>query len=495
MPQCSVSSFHSLKFLEAQVSKPSRNHTQRGQLLPLLAIGIFALIGMVALSIDVGYWRYQQRVQQSATDSAAIAAAIESDYSTSGTAIMTAGQNDAATNGFRGNLVSAPDPQVTVLINYPPASPDPYYTAGPDPTTKKYVAVEAVITKTQPVFFAGIFGGGATTVSTRAVAVAQGLDGRCIYALNTIPPGTKPPGGSSTGITLNGNGGISAPNCGVITDSVFVQSGTGVVDAQSIGFYDPTGTKIAKCSSSPCPVYPQGQPQSSSYVGDPCASTSNSCGVFASSLPGILPTTPGLVTIDSSGTVHLGPGSYPAGISIGAGASVPTSIPNSPPAVVFDGGGIYNIGSPGVTIGGNITVSQAPSTAASGNTPAFDSGLVFYNQGNLFTVSGKSSFTFTGPTTGSYPGMVYYQPPISSNPLSCPTGTNADVLTLNGGANNTDALAGITYAPCASVTLNGNSPGVQAMIVNDLTLNGGALTVNPGSNLAVGGRRHFVLGE
>lgn len=477
-------------FLGAYMSRRNDYHAQRGQLLPLLAFSIVGLIGMAALSVDVGYWRYQQRVQQSATDSAALAAAIESDYSNSSTSIQTSGQNDAATNGFRGNLVPSPDPLVSVQINYPPAAPDPYNTAGPDPTTQKYAAVEAIITKTQPSFFSNIFGGGGRTVRTRAVAIAQAFDGQCIYALNTIPPGTKPPGGSSTGITLNGNGGISAPNCGILTDSVFVQSGTGIVDAKSIGFYDPTGTKIAKCTTSPCPVYPQGQPQSSGYVPDPCASIT-SCSVFTQFISGAPIPSPGTVYYDAAGALHLGPGNYPSGISIGQGASVPASIGKTPTAVVFDGGGLYYIGSYGVTIGGNITVSQAAPTPA---TP--DSGLTFYNLGNQFVVSGNSSFTFTGPSTGSYPGLVYYQPPTSSNPLNCPTGKNADVLTLNGGANNTDALSGITYAPCASVTLNGNSPSVQAMIVNDLTVNGGSITV-PSSvgNLGGSGRRHFVLGE
>ena len=38
------------------------------------------LMGAASLAVDVGYWRYQQRLEQSAADSAAIAGATELAY-------------------------------------------------------------------------------------------------------------------------------------------------------------------------------------------------------------------------------------------------------------------------------------------------------------------------------------------------------------------------------------------------------------------------------
>ena len=45
---------------------------QRGQVYPLFGLLLVALLGFAALSIDMGYYRYQQRLQQTATDSAAV---------------------------------------------------------------------------------------------------------------------------------------------------------------------------------------------------------------------------------------------------------------------------------------------------------------------------------------------------------------------------------------------------------------------------------------
>ena len=57
-----------------------RRSGERGQILPLVAVGMITLMGMVSLAVDAGYWRYQQRLEQSAADSAAIAGAIRLNY-------------------------------------------------------------------------------------------------------------------------------------------------------------------------------------------------------------------------------------------------------------------------------------------------------------------------------------------------------------------------------------------------------------------------------
>ena len=48
---------------------------ERGQILPLVAIALVALLGICAFSIDVGYAYYAKRQLQSAVDAAALAGA------------------------------------------------------------------------------------------------------------------------------------------------------------------------------------------------------------------------------------------------------------------------------------------------------------------------------------------------------------------------------------------------------------------------------------
>jgi Flp pilus assembly protein TadG len=65
-----------------------RARRERGQILPLVALALVALLGIGAFSIDVGYAYYAKRQLQSATDAAALAGA--QDLPTVATAIATA---------------------------------------------------------------------------------------------------------------------------------------------------------------------------------------------------------------------------------------------------------------------------------------------------------------------------------------------------------------------------------------------------------------------
>ena len=52
-----------------------RARGQRGQILPVVALALVALLGVTAFSIDVGYAYYAKRQLQSAVDAAALAGA------------------------------------------------------------------------------------------------------------------------------------------------------------------------------------------------------------------------------------------------------------------------------------------------------------------------------------------------------------------------------------------------------------------------------------
>jgi Flp pilus assembly protein TadG len=99
---------------------------ERGQVLVITALCIVALIGFIALSVDVGALFYAKRQMQAAADAAATAAAIEyvhSDYvnnlSTAKAAAITAGKNAATANDISFGSALA----VTVTVNANASSP------------------------------------------------------------------------------------------------------------------------------------------------------------------------------------------------------------------------------------------------------------------------------------------------------------------------------------------------------------------------------------
>src|SRR5580704_14352714 len=121
-----------------------RRRGESGQVLPLVAICLAGLMGFGGMAVDVGYWRYQQREQQSATDAAALGGAQQLLYSGC--------PNSGAASTFSGDACA-----VSVQI------------------TKQRVAS----------FFTRLFGKAAgINESTQAVATLSATGGGCIYLLS-----------------------------------------------------------------------------------------------------------------------------------------------------------------------------------------------------------------------------------------------------------------------------------------------------------------------
>ena len=165
-------------------------HGQRGQVIPLIAISLTVLMGFASLAVDAGYMRYEQRVQQSATDSAALAAAGEIPYGGDQAAMTAAAQTDSAKNGF---TVDGTTVKMTVKQS---------------PTTGPYAsnsnAVDVTLTVKHPAFFAGVFGAN-DDVTTEAVGLWNPNAGPdCLYVLKDTY--TTP---------INGTN-VNMPTCGMI---------------------------------------------------------------------------------------------------------------------------------------------------------------------------------------------------------------------------------------------------------------------------------------
>ncbi len=177
-------------------------------LIAAAAILGIVLMGFAGLGIDMGYMRYQKRLEQTAADSAALAGAAELLYSS---AYNAAAQHDAVANGFTNGANN-----VTVTVDSPP-------TSGPHNGVSGYV--EVIVAQIQPTFFMRIMGINNETVTARSVATSTASSSGCIYVLGT----------SSTAISVVGGSTINATSCGIIDDGGLSINNNGTINASSTG--------------------------------------------------------------------------------------------------------------------------------------------------------------------------------------------------------------------------------------------------------------------
>jgi len=266
---------------------------ERGQVLPFVAVCLLVLIGSAALAVDVGYLRQQQRAQQTAADSAAVAGAAELAYDP--TQVTATARADATKNGYTddngvGNTV--------VTVNHGPAT---------GPFAGNLDAVEVIVTAVHPAIFSSVFGSTGNTVSARAVAkVVPENPGACVFVMHGQWNANSP------------DADIEAPDCGVMVNgNVKSQNGT-----WNTPFIDATGWITATDSQSGSVETPNIPP-----FDDPCArvpgcaalaasfTQSNPDGIYAGqpySVASGQTLNPGHYTDFSalSGTVTLNPGIY-----------------------------------------------------------------------------------------------------------------------------------------------------------------------------------------
>src|SRR5258705_13870207 len=89
---------------------------ESGQALIITALCMTCLFGFAALATDVGLMLREKRLLQIAADSAAIAGALELNYSS--TSVTSAAQAASAQNGYTNGTNGA-----TVTVNGPPGGP------------------------------------------------------------------------------------------------------------------------------------------------------------------------------------------------------------------------------------------------------------------------------------------------------------------------------------------------------------------------------------
>ena len=406
-----------------------KRKNESGNILVFTALGMTMLMGVAGLAVDVGALRHAKRLQQTAADAAALAGASNYVYSSG----VTAGAKAAsAANGFTDGANN-----VTVTVNSPPSALSVHSgTAG---------YVEVLVKSVQPTYFMRIFGINTANVTARAVAASlgEGTNGGCLYTLGT----------SGNDITMNGTPNIiQAPGCGIVDNGGLRTNGSGVtINAGSIGVSG-SFTHNGGGSFTPTPV--TGIPPSPdplSYLTPPSSACSGSASV----------------TINGTSKVQTVPaGNYCGGIVVNGTSNQVTLNQGAFGNITVNGSGntvTFNPGTYVVTGSGGLS-DNGSNSVLSGN------GVTFYLTTGSVNFNGSTGGTLTAPTTGSYAGMLFWEPP-----------TNTSGFTLNG--KSTFKTDGIMYAPKATITLNGNNSfsAYMILVVQSITMNGNN-TVNLGAN-------------
>lgn len=438
-----------------------------GQALALTAVSLVALVGFAGLAIDMGVLRYEKHLQQTAADAAAIAGAYElKDPTNTGTAVILAGQNASAQNGFTDNQVgggtngnistctgyskNAPVTSSTVLpvcveINNPPL-------LGPHKGDKNYV--ETYVAANHPTYFMKIFGITNEPVVARAVATlvtASGTSSLCAVA--TDQSTTHGIGG----VKANGTPTVNATSCGMYDDGAWTTDGSTVsVCAGYVGYYgkdnnNPSTSTSTTSSGSNCAApTPMPTPVTDPLVQDQQSPLLSPGTPTAFNPSNAVPGTYTNIDITAGESVNFQPGTYYVdnGFTINGGASVN----GQGVTFVIEGGSVTINGNS--TIGTSTTASTVTLSAPTSSYQGFQPGILFYQ-----VPSDTNAAKILGSNTSYFQGALYFP-----SALLTFGGANGSTST-NSGANYTllDA-SDLQFSGTATINLKSDYAAVPNLI-------------------------------
>lgn len=379
----------------------TRNRSEQGQAIVLLALLITGMVAVAGLAIDGGRLYSARRNAQNAADNAALAAAqaMCSDQSASTAALASAGtnsfNNDGATN--------------TVDVNVPPSG-------GPNAGDSEYI--EIVISSSEVGTISQLVFQGELAYSARAV-------GHCTNSV-------VPPGNGHALIVLHDEGGPSYTNPydryplkskpgGLVNvdGTIFVNTGSPSgyssyghdcgQSAASYGVKADAGFVVGGIYEDCPPDYINPNPSTGATpMADPLAALAGpadpagSCVAYSS----------------NSGNSSINPGEY-CSITLSGGADVTLN-----PGVYYINGGDINL-----SVNSRLTANNV---------------MLYLNTGDI-SVTDNADLIMSAPTSGVYKGMALFM----DNGTSFYVHKNATV-TVNGGT---------LYAPNAFVQVYGLNAG------------------------------------
>lgn len=491
---------------------------QRGQILPIFAGGLVAILLIGALVVDLGFVFMMKRHEQNAADPGAVAAAryIRDGSLTSAekrAAMWTAACFYALENAFKPTRTDnglacdggQPVDDSTISVHWPPSRE-----AGAFAGNTAYV--EVAISRSHESVIAGVVGLGQFIVSSAAVAANDDGTGGSSSLVALDPDdcgaGKINGGGSGGGISIFPATGVTEPggyvqinsDCGAGSAGddacTNVSQGAIVMDGgsylESPGLYVVGGCDINGASGT---IDVDELDEETSYVGDPLALVrppSPTDLPIRQACTGTPSTAVNPKTCNINKDKVLEPGTYYGGWQI-SGAN--TNVILQPGIYIIAGGGISDNALEFTSASGRVLIystdaSSAFRTACINGTASTQAGCqnrIKMDGGSQLNLTGLSFTTPCPPystTACPYGGMLMWQDGNGSGGVR--GGGRCDV-SLGGGSQL--YLSGTLYAPCGAVTITGNnnSSGCDSglncaavqIIANTWQVGGGAVLEMP----------------
>ena len=325
--------------------------SRRGSVALPVALMLVVLLGFVALGTEVGVLLMTSRQMQSASDSAALAAAVARNKG-----YPTAFADEARAVARAAGYVDG-EADATVAVNNPPL--EGAYAGDEN-------AIEVVITQLQHLVLVPLFYGGPWTLKTRAVATATGGSSVCVLALETS---------ANEPLYAHNGGQLLIEGCGVGSNSssnrAIRASGSGRITAASlttVGNYYTSGGGTINISG---PIEVHATATADPYL-DRVVPTPGSCRT--------VPPMP----FDG----ELPQGTYCAGINITNGSNVTMN-------------GLYILRTGNFVVQGGSTLSGTASIVLTGTGSGTNTGVV--------TITGGAVINLTALSTGATAGMIFFQ--------------------------------------------------------------------------------------
>jgi Flp pilus assembly protein TadG len=435
-------------------SKMKISGDESGQVLVLVALSLTLLMGAMALAIDVGFVRFQQRQLQTAADAAAIAAGLElgNCNNTVCANMQTAAATALKEDGITTTTITPTANQCTVsttsglamIINVAPC-----VLGASDPNNGNTHMAEVVLTEPQKTFFGAIIGVRTWNLVARAEAGdsyinANTSGGNCLY---------------TNGLAFNSSDGTFALNSCGIYDNGNLQTDNGdSVTASTFLYY---GTWSPNNCNSSCTWNIGGSNT------PPAHTTSPQSNPLASLTPPSQPATSTTNTQTPNSGATLQPGYYPNGFNLNSNVSVTLNA------------GLYYMG-------GSINVDSGATLTGTGAELYFVNGSLQPNSGSTLQLTAP---TTTSPTAGTTANMLVWEASSNGSGMTIDTGSSS-------------YFNGIIYLPTQTLTLNSgsgvtinNGATATALDVNNMIVDDNETFKINGSGGYLGGSPSKILGS
>lgn len=404
------------------VRKPNYTH-QKGQVIPLAAVFMIALIPIIAFAVNVSLSGNEQSHGQSGADATALSAAY----------VITKGGSEASATATADTVAQANGlPSGSFNIEYLDST-------GAATTNSAAVAmVEVTATKTANAPLGSFLGILQDKVNVTSYAHVGGTGPVCgICVLSTS---------ANDALSVTGNSSINVASGPIVVDSSSSTSlytnGTASITASSISLSGTYSASSATTFSAPPMTGQPAIPNPLSGVPAPIVSGP----IFNNTSPG---------------SNIMSPGVYTAPFTITGGEDVTMD----PGIYVFEGGftdtGGGTLTATGVTMymtcAGYTTTNTEPCVSGSSSDASISLG-------------GSTTYDISAPSSGTYTGIVIMADP-----------NNTAAMTLSG--TSSDTINGTIYAPSEPISISGDSTSstgysIDSIIVaNSIAVSGNG-TVN-----------------